>query len=77
MFKVYIIYSAFLDRYYVGSTANIEDRLFRHKNSGSKSTKSASDWALVYSEEFDTRSEAQLCVSGKSKAKRVGNTSNR
>ncbi len=60
MFKVYIIFSAFLDRYYVGSTANIEDRLFRHKNSGSKSTKSASDWELVYSEEFDTRSEAVL-----------------
>ena len=60
MFKVYIIYSAFLDRYYVGSTANIEDRLFRHKNSGSKSTKSASDWELVYSEEFDTRSEAVM-----------------
>ncbi len=60
MFKVYIIFSAFLDRYYVGSTANIEDRLFRHKNSGSKSTKSASDWELVYSEEFDTRSEAVM-----------------
>lgn len=60
MFKVYIIYSAFLDRYYVGSTANIEDRIFRHKNSGSKSTKSASDWELVYSEEFDTRSEAVM-----------------
>ncbi len=60
MFKVYIIFSAFLDRYYVGSTANIEDRLVRHKNSGSKSTKSASDWELVYSEEFDTRSEAVM-----------------
>ena len=72
MFKLYIIYSVFLDRYYVGSTANIDDRLFRHKNSGSKSTKSASDWVLVYSEDFETRSEAvkrELEIKGKKSRK--------
>jgi putative endonuclease len=58
MFKVYIIYSGDLDRYYVGSSGNMEDRMFRHNNSGSKSTKGASDWVLVYVEDFETRSDA-------------------
>jgi putative endonuclease len=52
---VYIIYSADLDQFYVGSSSNLEDRIFRHKNSGSKSTKKAKDWILKYSEEFETR----------------------
>ncbi len=58
MFKVYIIYSKVLDQYYVGFSGNLEDRLFRHNNSGSKSTKRASDWTLVYEESYATRSEA-------------------
>ncbi len=58
MFKVYIIYSKALDQYYVGFSGNLEDRLFRHNNSGSKSTKRASDWTLVYEESYATRSEA-------------------
>ena len=80
MFKIYIIYSASLDRYYVGSTGNIEDRMFRHNNSGSKSTKSASDWVLVYSEDFETRSEAvqrELEIKGKKSRKYIERLSKR
>ena len=55
---VYIIYSKTLDRFYTGQTENLQDRIFRHKNSGSKSTKSANDWELKYSEQFDTRTAA-------------------
>jgi len=57
-FFVYIIYSAYLDRYYIGQTGQLEDRLFRHNNAGSKSTKAAKDWKLVYAEAHPTRSEA-------------------
>ena len=57
-FTVYIIYSSGLDKYYVGQTENLEDRLFRHNNSGSKSTKSARDWVLSHVEVFETRIEA-------------------
>ena len=80
MFKIYIIYSASLDRYYVGSTGNMEDRMFRHNNSGSKSTKSASDWVLVYSEDFETRSEAvqrELEIKGKKSRKYIERLSKR
>ena len=58
MFYVYIIYSKLADQYYVGSTANLNDRLFRHNHSGSKSTKKASDWVLMYSEAYTTRAAA-------------------
>jgi len=57
-FFVYILYAASVDQYYIGSTENIDARLFRHNNSGSKATKKASDWRLVYSETFATRAEA-------------------
>jgi putative endonuclease len=58
MYFVYIIYSPQLDQFYIGQTQNLEDRLFRHNNSGSKSTKKAKDWELKYTESFLTRSEA-------------------
>ncbi len=57
-YTVYIIYSKELDSYYIGQTADLTDRLYRHNNSGSKSTKKAKDWVLVYQEEYASRSEA-------------------
>jgi putative endonuclease len=58
LFYVYILYSPSLDQYYVGHTENLQDRIFRHTNSGSKSTKKANDWVVRYTEEFDSRQEA-------------------
>ncbi len=57
-FHVYILYSPSLNRYYIGHTGQLDDRLFRHTNSGSKSTKAAHDWQLVYSESCPSRSDA-------------------
>ncbi|WP_396632923.1 GIY-YIG nuclease family protein [Maribacter sp. R86514] len=58
-FTTYIIYSQTLDRYYIGSTADINDRLIRHnKGNGSTYTKKAKDWELSWKREFETRSEA-------------------
>jgi putative endonuclease len=58
MFAVYIIFSATIDQYYIGHTQNLQDRLFRHNNSGSKATKQAIDWTLMYTRQFESRSEA-------------------
>ncbi|MFH0733185.1 MAG: GIY-YIG nuclease family protein, partial [bacterium] len=44
--------------YYIGSTENIEDRLIRHNRGSSKFTSKAKDWILVYTEKYDTKSEA-------------------
>ena len=49
-FIVYILYSQAIDQYYVGHTTDLDDRHFRHTNSGSKSTKKANDWKLMYSD---------------------------
>jgi len=57
-FIVYIIYSPTLDQFYIGHTQDLQDRIFRHNNSGSKATKKAHDWTLKYTEGFSTRAEA-------------------
>ena len=57
-FYVYILHSPFLNQYYIGHTENLKDRLFRHKNSGSKSTKKANDWVISYTKDFASRPEA-------------------
>ena len=58
MFYVYILYSKIIDKYYIGSCQNIQDRLNDHLNSRSKYTKIAKDWELKHSEAYPTRSEA-------------------
>ena len=60
MFIVYILYSSHVDQYYVGHTQNIDDRLSRHNSGRSLSTKKGKPWILVYTETFETRSEAML-----------------
>ena len=60
MFKVYILYSSQIDQYYVGHTQDIEDRLMRHNSGSSLSTKKGKPWILMYTESFDTRSEAMI-----------------
>ena len=57
-FIVYILYSKSSDEFYTGHTEHDDNRLFRHNNSGSKSTKHAKDWELKYKELFSTRSDA-------------------
>jgi putative endonuclease len=59
MFYVYMLYSAVVDRYYVGQTSNLDDRLKRHNQGRSKYTKSGIPWNLVYKERFETSSEAK------------------
>ncbi|MCC9062031.1 GIY-YIG nuclease family protein [Flavobacterium piscisymbiosum] len=59
MFYTYILFSTSLNKYYIGSCQNIEQRLQDHLNSRSKFTKIAKDWELKYFETFLTRSEAR------------------
>jgi putative endonuclease len=57
-FVVYILYSKSLNKYYVGSTNNLISRLNQHNKGKSISTKSGLSWNLVYSEEYNTRTDA-------------------
>ncbi|MDA9015740.1 GIY-YIG nuclease family protein [Flavobacteriaceae bacterium] len=47
MFTVYILYSKSLDRYYIGHTGDMKDRLHRHISGRSKSTRSDLRYELV------------------------------
>lgn len=57
MYHLYIIQNR-KNNYYVGTTKNISDRLKRHNENRSKSTKYKGPWELVYKENFLSRSEA-------------------
>ncbi|MDZ4757066.1 MAG: GIY-YIG nuclease family protein [Bacteroidota bacterium] len=58
MFSCYIIYSKKLDRYYIGYTENIEQRLIQHNSGVSTFTAKAQDRVLVYEELFESREAA-------------------
>jgi len=45
-------------RNYIGQTKNLSDRLERHNKGHVKTTRNNGPWRLVYSEKYDTRSEA-------------------
>jgi len=57
-YYVYILYSELKDQYYIGHTSDLENRLYRHTNSGSKATKKATDWKIVYTQQFEAKAEA-------------------
>jgi len=59
MYAVYILYSSKLDKYYIGSSADIADRLRRHNSHSKGFTSTGRPWILVYSEEFGEKQEAE------------------
>jgi len=58
MYKVYIIYSVKLDKYYIGFTSDIDDRLLKHNRKSKGFSSSGRPWILVYSESFENKKDA-------------------
>ena len=58
MFYVYILYSSSLERYYVGSTDNVEKRLNQHNSGRGNFTSKGCPWTLISKFECKERSEA-------------------
>ena len=58
MHYVYILFSEKLNRYYIGSSADIEERVLRHNAGATKSTKSGRPWKIVYTEKYDSKNKA-------------------
>jgi len=60
-FYTYIIYSSLIDKYYVGETENISDRMVQHNSKfyPNSFTLSAGDWELFLLIQFETRSQAR------------------
>ncbi|MBL1279381.1 MAG: GIY-YIG nuclease family protein [Fluviicola sp.] len=63
MFYTYILYSENQDSYYVGHTGNsLELRLRKHNTNHKGFTGRSSDWKVVYSESFLSKSEAFIFI---------------
>ena len=59
MFYLYILHSASADKFYVGYTGDDPNERVRKHNSNHKGfTGFARDWAIVYTELFESKAEA-------------------
>jgi putative endonuclease len=53
MYTVYILFSKNRDRYYIGSTADVDGRLKRHNTDHAGYTGHSGDWKLLWKKVFD------------------------
>jgi len=58
LFFTYILFSSKLNRFYSGSTNDLERRLVEHNSGQTKSTQHGSPWTLVFSASFNSRRDA-------------------
>ncbi len=58
MYYVYVLMSQTNNDMYIGSTADIQNRLALHNQGKVRSTKAYRPWQLLEYQEFQTRSEA-------------------
>ncbi len=60
MHYLYIIFSKSLNKYYIGESHNIEERLEKHNNHTYKGafTKIANDWYIVFSKKYNSKEDA-------------------
>jgi len=59
MYRLYILYSASLDKFYVGYTGNDPtERLRKHLSNHDGFTSKAKDWKIIYIEVFKSKAEA-------------------
>nr|WP_315148973.1 GIY-YIG nuclease family protein [uncultured Flavobacterium sp.] len=54
-FIVYILFSQAKNRFYIGFTSNLEERLIRHNQKSKGFTGSVNDWEVVYTEIYPTK----------------------
>jgi putative endonuclease len=59
MYYFYILHSLKTSRYYIGSCADMEKRLLMHNSGKVRSTKFHMPWKVVYTEKYNTLSEAR------------------
>ena len=58
MFYFYILFSESVNKYYVGSTSNLNERLKKHNTNHKGFTGGVKDWTIVYSEPYPSKSKA-------------------
>jgi putative endonuclease len=51
----YVLHSETLDKFYIGHTSNLEERLRKHNSNHKGFTGKVNDWEIVYLEGFSTK----------------------
>jgi putative endonuclease len=59
MFVVYVLYSDKLNKRYIGSTRDLNNRLKEHNTGKSKFTKAGNPWKLIYQEYCQSNQDAR------------------
>ena len=59
MYSTYILNSQKTNRYYIGCTNNLSNRINQHNKGKVLSTKPYQPWQLVYKERYNTLSQAR------------------
>ncbi|WP_246074151.1 GIY-YIG nuclease family protein [Flavobacterium daemonense] len=54
-FIVYILFSESKNKFYIGFTSNLEERLVRHNQKSKGFTGNTDDWKIVYTEKYETK----------------------
>ena len=57
---VYILYTEKFDKFYIGQTNDVSDRLKRHNNGTEKATKPFIPWKMIWFTSKEVRSEAMI-----------------
>jgi len=57
-YHFYILHSTTLNRYYIGHTSQLAERLRKHNSHHKGFTGKADDWLVVYDEIYETKVEA-------------------
>ena len=55
---VYILYSTTKDKFYIGYTSDLNERIIRHNQNSKGFTGSTNDWELKYYETLDNKNDA-------------------
>jgi putative endonuclease len=58
MFWTYILYSKNLDKFYIGFTSDLTERLFKHNSRHKGFSASVNDWVIVFHEIFENKQDA-------------------
>jgi putative endonuclease len=58
-YYLYILFSEKLNKYYVGSTTELDRRVIEHNRGKEKFTRTGLPWLLVYTEDFPSLLEAR------------------
>lgn len=58
-FTVYILFSELKNRFYIGFTSNLAERIVRHNQKSKGFTGNVNDWKIVFTEIYEFKEEAQ------------------